>query len=297
VNRPTITALAQAKSPTTKSFSQNGNEILVRANDAEETSPPVPDRLRTAQNSQQSSLIVSREGASATHYVAFWSEGNVLILCGHQHKTLPEAVACIQSADGFVKAFTDGRERPLTEEERQQLVRVLLDLYLDAKELSRKDSKTGALNDRAFREVLGYEIKRSRRNLTPMTVVSLDLDGFKLLNDTLGHPIGDLVLKVVVWTMQSTLREVDSIARPGGDEFALLLPETSAEKAHVVLDKLREALKDAMKTYKWEITFSIGVVTFKTPLATPDYMIEVADKRMYAVKKTGKNRVSYLVLD
>ena len=116
--------------PKLKSFPKKGIEIVVRATDAEETSPPVPDRLRAVQNSQQSSLTVSHEGASTTHYVAFWSEGNVLILCGHQHKTLPEAVACIQSADGFVKAFTDGRERSLTDEEHQQLVRVLLDLYL-----------------------------------------------------------------------------------------------------------------------------------------------------------------------
>jgi diguanylate cyclase (GGDEF)-like protein len=106
-----------------------------------------------------------------------------------------------------------------------------------------------------------------------------------------------LVLKVVAWTLQGTLREIDSVARLGGDEFALLLPETHAENARLVLDKLQNALKNAMTTYQWAITFSVGVVTFKTPPSTAEYMIDMADKTMLVVKKTGKNRVSYLALD
>ena len=97
--------------------------------------------------------------------------------------------------------------------------------------------------------------------------------------------------------MKSTLREMDSVSRLHGDEYALLLPETSAENARVVLDKLRVALKGAMKTNRWKITFSIGVVTFRNPPDAPDYLINEADKMMLSVKKTGKNRVSYLALD
>jgi predicted signal transduction protein with EAL and GGDEF domain len=82
-----------------------------------------------------------------------------------------------------------------------------------------------------------------------------------------------------------------------GDEFALLFPETNGENARVVGDKLRAALKAAMKGNGRKITFSIGVVTFKNPPISPDYMISQADKVMLSVKKTGKNRVSYLVLD
>lgn len=234
---------------------------------------------------------------SATYYVAFWSEDNLLVLCGHQHKTLADAAACIQGTDGFVRAFTDGHERPLTNVEQDELVRALLALYLRFRDLSRKDCKTGALNDRAFREVLSYESKRSRRGRTPLTVVSLDLDGFKAVNDILGHDTGDLVLKVVVWTMQSTLREMDSVARLGGDEFALLLPETPLDSARVVLDKLHKALKDAMKAYRWEVTFSIGAVTFRDPPTTPDHIINAADRVMCQVKRTGKDRISLLALD
>jgi diguanylate cyclase (GGDEF)-like protein len=238
-----------------------------------------------------------RDPLSASYYVAYWSEGKLVILCGHQHETLSEAAACIQSVNGSVKAVTGGQERPLSSEEGEELRKSLLALFLEARELSRRDTKTGVLNDRAFKDVLTYEIKRSRRNVTPLTLVSLDLDGFKAINDDLGHAVGDLVLKVVAWTMQGTLRASDSVARLGGDEFALLLPETNAENARCVLDKVQNALKNAMATYQWVVTFSVGVVTFRNPRTTAEHMIDTADKTMLGVKKTGKNRVSYLSLD
>ena len=113
--------------------------------------------------------------------------------------------------------------------------------------------------------------------------------------DTLGHSTGDEVLKIVASTMRSTLREVDSVARLHGDEFALLLPDTG--DARVVLEKLRKALKDVMKQHQLKVTFSGGAVTFKAPPATPEYMINAAEKHMRSVKQMGKNRISYLVLD
>jgi diguanylate cyclase (GGDEF)-like protein len=287
---PSQSPLASRRQDTSRaeSFSEKVNDVVIRANAAPAPDPPVP--------LPQAGWKPGGD-ESSTRYVAYWSEGNLVILCGHQHTTLSEAVACIQGADGSVKAVTDSQERPLTAEEREELYRSLLALYLKERELSRRDNKTGALNDRAFRELLTYEIKRSRRNVAPLTLVSLDLDGFKAVNDDLGHATGDLVLKVVTWTMQGTLREIDSVARLGGDEFALLLPETNADNAGLVLDKLQSALKNAMAAYQWTVTFSVGVVTFKTPPATADYMIDMADKTMLTVKRTGKNRVSYLVLD
>jgi diguanylate cyclase (GGDEF)-like protein len=96
--------------------------------------------------------------------------------------------------------------------------------------------------------------------------------------------------------MQSTLREMDVVARFGGDEFVLLLPE-AGQSARLVLDKIQKALRDAMKNYRWNVTFSMGVVTFRTPPATPDYMINAAEKTMRSVKLAGKNHTSYLVLD
>ena len=231
---------------------------------------------------------------SKTHYVAYWSEEKLAILCGHQHSTIAEAVACIQSADGSVKAFSDGQERPLTNEEKDGMISALLHLYGRAKKFSREDPLTGALIRRGFMEALEHESVRSRRCMLPLTLVSLDLDDFKPLNDTLGHSTADLVLKIVGWTMQRALREADSVARLGGDRFALLLPETGADNTRVVLAKLREALKSALKTYRWDITFSMVAVTFQSLSATPDEMIEIAERHMRLVKERGKNGVSYL---
>ncbi len=163
--------------------------------------------------------------------------------------------------------------------------------------LTRRDDLTGALNRRGFFEVLGDESKRSQRYLHPLTVVYVDLDDFKLVNDLKGHKTGNLVLQEVARTMQSILREVDFVARLGGDEFALLLPETGAENVRVVLDKLRTALMNEVNAHDWRVTFSIGAVTFNDPRVTAEEMIAKADELMYSVKLSGKNRVEHSVLD
>jgi len=203
-----------------------------------------------------------------------------------------------------VKAFTDGRKRRLTDEEHEAFRKALLELLIYERELARRDDTTGALNRLGFREVLGraafrealwYESKHSRRYRRPLSVVYIDLDGFKRVNDTLGHSTGDEVLKIVASTMRSTLREVDCVARLPGAEFALLLPDTA--DARVVLEKVRKALKDAMKQHEWKVTFSGGAVTFKTPPAILEYMINMAEKQMLLAKQMGKNRISYLVLE
>jgi diguanylate cyclase (GGDEF)-like protein len=170
-------------------------------------------------------------------------------------------------------------------------------LYRRATELVRQDNLTGALSRRGFIEALGDESKRSRRYLRSLTVVYVDLDDFKLMNDLLGHETGNSVLQVVARTMQRTLREVDFVARLGGDEFALLLSETSAENVYSVLDKLQTALLEAMNANHWRVTFSIGAVTFNDPLATAEEMIAKADELMYSVKLSGKNRIEHSVLD
>jgi diguanylate cyclase (GGDEF)-like protein len=166
-----------------------------------------------------------------------------------------------------------------------------------AKMRTRQDDLTGALNRRGFIQVLEDESKRARRYLHPLSVAYVDLDDFKLINDILGHKTGNLVLQAVARTMQSTLREVDSVARLGGDEFALLLSETEAEGVRVVLEKLRTALINEMNAHDWQVTFSIGAVTFNDPLATAEEMIAKADELMYSVKLSGKNRFEHSVVD
>jgi diguanylate cyclase (GGDEF)-like protein len=238
-----------------------------------------------------------RQDQSNTHYVVFSSQDNCLLPCWHQHPTIRHAVAsCVQNIDDTVKAFTDGRERPLTDEELWILFRATVELLLEEKQLARQDDITEELNRRAFLDVLNIESAHSRRSRSPLTVAYMDLDGFKRVNDSLGHAMGNEVLKAVAHTIKSTLRETDWVARLHGDEYALLLLDTNCEKAKVAMEKVRTALKSGMKAHGWKITFSIGVVTFRNP-ANPGYMLDQADKVMLSVKKTGKNRVSYLTLD
>lgn len=245
----------------------------------------------------QANLSPGDQSEFTTHYVACWVQDNCQIRCWHQHKIISEAANCIQTPGGFIRAVSNGRERCLTYEEQEQYIRALLTLYIAERDSSRRDGTTGALNERGFREQLSHEMSRFRRHQRPLTVVYLDLDGFKTVNDTLGHSTGNVVLRVVAQTMQRSVRDVDFVARLHGDEFALLLPETSGKSARVVVEKLKNTLSDTMKAHEWNVTFSIGVVTFKSPPAAADYMIETADKAMYTVKRTGKDRISSLVVD
>jgi diguanylate cyclase (GGDEF)-like protein len=159
--------------------------------------------------------------------------------------------------------------------------------------LSRTDFLTGALNSRAFSEAGMVEILRARRHGRPFTTVYIDLDNFKVVNDTLGHSVGNTLLRHVVDALKSTVRATDLIARLGGDEFAVLLPETDGESAKVLVSKLREHLLDAMQNQTWPVTFSVGVLTCVSPPATVDELIRVADVLMYDAKKTGKNAIRY----
>lgn len=129
--------------------------------------------------------------------------------------------------------------------------------------------------------------------LDALTVASIDLDGFKLVNDKIGFSTGDLVLKVVAETLKKKLRGMDSVARFGGDEFGVLLPETNAQDTHVVMEKCRAALLEKMTDYDWGVTFSIGVVTFKVARSGQE-MIEWANKMMSQAKRSGKDRICYL---
>jgi diguanylate cyclase (GGDEF)-like protein len=170
-------------------------------------------------------------------------------------------------------------------------------LYGRVKELTHLDPVTGALSRHGFIEALEDTNKRSRRYLHPVTVAYFDLDSFKLVNDRLGHETGNSVLRVVARTIKNTLREMDVVARLGGDEFALLLSDTSAGNVLGVLSKIQSALLQAMQANDWPVTFSVGAMTFNTPLATAEEMIAKADELMYSVKLSGKNRIEHQFVD
>lgn len=161
------------------------------------------------------------------------------------------------------------------------------------KVLARTDPLTGVANQRFFNELANREITRSHRFNRTFSVAYIDIDDFKNINDKFGHSEGDAVLRSLTTAMLNNIREIDIAARIGGDEFAILLPETNKESAQIMLMQLQNKLLDVMQKKGWDVTFSIGVVTFMSPPASIDEMIRKVDSLMYSVKYSGKNMIKY----
>ncbi len=171
------------------------------------------------------------------------------------------------------------------------IISELKSLYERERQSSLTDSLTQIANRRAFFEVLAAEANRANRYQLPMTLAYLDVDRFKQINDTLGHTAGDKLLTLVAQTVQTHLRKADHVARIGGDEFAVLLPEITAESAASVLHKLRFLLEKEMRQRDLPVTFSIGAVTFHSPRGSIQEMVSKADEAMYAAKNNGRDCV------
>jgi diguanylate cyclase (GGDEF)-like protein len=165
-------------------------------------------------------------------------------------------------------------------------------LYTRQLELSRRDPLTGLHNRRAFMEVAAIERHRMARHRRPLTLAYVDVDNFKLINDEYGHVAGDEFLRGLAQHMAARLRVTDCLARVGGDEFAILLPETDQAAARRVLGEIHQALRRFCGRYHSAATVSAGAVTFTSALPT-EAMIAMADRAMYAIKRNGKNKVEY----
>ena len=164
--------------------------------------------------------------------------------------------------------------------------------------LSRTDYLTGATNRRLFYEVAEHETNRARRFKHPLSFVYLDIDDFKEVNDRWGHHQGDLLLRFVAETIRKNIRAVDTLARIGGDEFALILPVTGYDEARDAINRLYKNLNLAVERENWKVSFSVGAVTYQEINQSVDEMIKEADRVMYLVKKGGKNNFYHeLVID
>ncbi len=164
-------------------------------------------------------------------------------------------------------------------------------------QLARTDPLTGVPNRRAFLEAAQMELERARRHGRPLTVVYLDADDFKAVNDHFGHEGGDALLAMIGATLRSATRSVDTVARLGGDEFGLLLPETDGPTAEALVARLRATLAAALREEGWPAGFSYGVVTDLAPTESVDEMMSRADELMYEAKRTGKDAVRAAVVD
>ncbi|MBI5509725.1 MAG: GGDEF domain-containing protein [Deltaproteobacteria bacterium] len=171
------------------------------------------------------------------------------------------------------------------------LVAELRGRYIREKQLARLDPLTGLANGRAFFERAGVEIERSRRHRRPLMLAYLDLDNFKSINDAFGHETGDAALRLVADTLRTSTRSVDVVARIGGDEFVLLMPETGVEQGHVLIERIRTRIQRALAAQRWEATASIGCMVYAEPPADPERLVAQVDELMFAAKRAGKNRV------
>jgi diguanylate cyclase (GGDEF)-like protein len=170
-------------------------------------------------------------------------------------------------------------------------ISLIRNLVEHEREIARTDDVTGAANRRAFYEAVELELHRARRYNQPMTLVVLDLDNFKLVNDRHGHSTGDRALRSVAQIIHRSIRVTDVVARLGGDEFAILLPDTNTEAGSVVVGRIQNSLRLAMDAHQWPITFSIGVATFQNLPTSPDELLQQADGLMYSVKHTSKDAI------
>ena len=159
------------------------------------------------------------------------------------------------------------------------------------------DTLTGLLNRGSFIARLDAELTRAARYGRAFTLAYVDLDNFKAVNDLEGHDAGDELLRRIADALRSSTRQTDVLGRLGGDEFAAVLPEITGGATGSVLENLRKQLIRAMEKGGWPVTFSIGAVTFETPIDTSREALRVADAAMYAVKRSGKDGIHHLVWD
>lgn len=152
------------------------------------------------------------------------------------------------------------------------------------------DALTGVANRHTFETTLRHEMSRAKRHGEPLTLVMIDVDHFKKLNDTHGHQVGDDVLQRVARALASRCRDFDTVARYGGEEFAVILPACSSRESLVAAERLRSAVSqmaDGLST-----TASAGVATYPTHAADPESLVRTADEALYESKRTGRDRVT-----
>ena len=162
------------------------------------------------------------------------------------------------------------------------------------KVLATTDYLTGINNRRNFFELSEQQVKHATRYKRPLSVLTLDIDHFKKVNDTYGHAIGDIALKSVTDKCTELLRESDILGRIGGEEFGIVLPETTLQDAFTIAERLRKTVENTVietTNDSFSLTISIGVATMKDGSSTVEAVIKDADDALYEAKDEGRNKV------
>lgn len=166
-------------------------------------------------------------------------------------------------------------------------------LFEEVEQRARTDYLTGLPNHRFFQATLAVELGRAQRHNRTLSLLIIDLDFLKSVNDRFGHPAGDLVIRTIAEVIRTTCREIDFPARYGGEEFTVILPDTGLPGAVQVADRLREKIAAQQFPGIGNVTASIGVSNYPVNALSKQDLIRVADQALYAAKNGGRNRVSH----
>ena len=215
--------------------------------------------------------------SSIAWYVADWYAGHT-----YSHPLIYYWNLVVMFGFFFIVSFTLSGLKSVLENEKRR---------------ARVDSLTGVANARYFSELARKEIKRSQRYKHPLTMIYIDCDGFKSVNDLLGHQTGDQLLRFLALTLRNNTRASDVVARLGGDEFAILMPETGEPIIPEALKRLHALLTHALLEDGWPVTLSMGAAIYLQPPESADEMIQNADHLMFKAKNQGKNMVQYKIFE
>jgi diguanylate cyclase (GGDEF)-like protein len=188
------------------------------------------------------------------------------------------------------------RERELLEKKVDERTKELTILHQQAETLARMDQLTGISNRRAFFELGELIHSQTLRTGSPYTVIMLDIDGFKKINDTYGHPAGDSVIKSVAGVLVSVSRNSDVVARVGGEEFAVVLSNATRQQALEMAERVRTEIEQLRILFDQTIintTVSVGAAEYQAKDINIGAVLARADNALYQAKGTGKNRVTF----
>jgi diguanylate cyclase (GGDEF)-like protein len=155
------------------------------------------------------------------------------------------------------------------------------------------DSLTGLLNHTSSKQRLGVAVAQAQEEDSPLCVAMIDIDHFKRVNDTHGHPVGDQVIRSVAWLLKQRLRQSDVVGRYGGEEFLVILPQANAERARQLLDRIRldfSHFRHALQSVTFSCTFSCGIAQLKPGESSQD-VVKRSDTALYKAKHQGRNQI------